>query len=161
MSLSYEIRCRVEIYLNREPLKTERKKPNAQLSKLPGADISAPYNPVNLMTLVIGRVRFFTSPQSLNPGRRGQWPRPTVVIAEQKEHLPLWQVLSLLSYLIHRSPWGSGTASARNRGTYPPDSSRPSSPAFQRTWRDLRSRQPGHRGGGPRSYKAGPDRWHH
>ena len=62
--------------------------------------------------------------------------------------------------IIRQSPWGSGTASARNRGTYPPDSSRPSSPAFLRTWWGQRSRQPGRRGGGPRSCRAGPDRWH-
>ena len=62
--------------------------------------------------------------------------------------------------ITRRSPWGSGTASARNPGTYPPGSFQPSSPAFQRTWQDRRSTQPDRRGGGPRSCRADPDRWH-
>ena len=40
----------------------------------------------------------------------------------------------------YHTPWGSGTASARNPGTYPPRFSLPSSPEPPHSWRGLHSR---------------------
>ena len=63
----------------------------------------------------------------------------TFFTKKQRTHVAVHPPLIALDITRH-SPWGSGTASARNPGTYPPGSSRPSSPASLQIWRGLHSR---------------------
>ena len=56
----------------------------------------------------------------------------------------------IFSEISRRNRWDSGSASSRCHGTYRSGHALRSSPAARGSWWDLRSRQPGRRGGGQR-----------